>query len=517
MKKLISFIFIFCILCFAQSANAEEKLYAASSEGYLTLRLLPGESSPEIIQIPACAKLTLLETKNTWGKVVFENKCGWINLSFTAESYKEAANSTGISHSMDSVVKNIRKRVVLYSLPSVEPALGSEEKFVVPGGTVLNITRRTDNGWSLVDMNGTLAWVQTEFTEPYNAPENETAENFGISYVYALSPGGTGINLTERAGSGKVLAVIPDCVKLTVREKENNYAYVSYNGFNGWINMKHTAETFEMATNNAGKAVKEEYVVSSENNEISLMSLPSEFTYDGSFPEANVKNGETVFVLRQTDNGWSYISHGSKKGWAAPLTLVPAEKTQGEALQLCTPYDVYVASKDLKGIRLFDEPDEKAKGFVTVAECVRMSVITEKDGFGYAINDFAAGWANLSETALDYESALKLDEAKNLPYSFYIVKKETELYSLPSYSELCKSVPLSKVSPGDELTVLKEVQTGKRKWGLTEINGQTGWVNLGHCKKVSFPVKKTIFLIFCIIAVIIVIIWILRKKGVFKK
>jgi len=512
MKKLIYFIFFLCtFFLLSSNAYAKETVYAASSDGFITLRLAPDEEAPEITVIPACAKLQLISTQNTWGKVIFENKCGWINLSFTAESYKNAANSTGVAQSFNASVKNIRKRVVLYSLPTVNPALGSEEKFVVPAGMILNITRKTKNGWSLVDMNGTLAWVQTEFTEPYKEPENDSAEKFGISYVYALSPGGTGINLTEAPGFGKVLSVIPDCVKLTVRETKGDFAYVSHNGLNGWINLRHTTDSMEKAINNAGKEIKKEYVVSADG-EISLMNLPSEFVYDGSFPEASVKEGETVFVLRQTDSGWSYISHKSIKGWAAPNTLTPAEKTENEKIQLCTPYDVYVSSEEGTGIKLYPDAGKSEKGFVTVAECVRMKVITEKDGFGYAINDFASGWLDLSEVAPSYEESLNLSEAKALPNTFYIIKQETHLYSLPTYSQLCESLPLSVISPGTEITVFTEVTTGKRKWGLAEINGQTGWVCLDKAGKLSLPIKKTVALIILMPALILVLIWIIRKK-----
>ena len=517
MKKLALIISIIFMLCFAGTAYAEESIYAASLEGFLTLRLAPGEASPEITKIPACAKLKLLDTENTWGKVVFENKCGWINLSFTAESYKKAANSTGIAHTANAVVQSEQKSVVLYSLPSTESALGSEEKFVVPNGTILNIARKTESGWSLADMNGTFAWVQTEFTMPYSNPENENAEQFGISYVYALSPGGTGISLEKTPSSKNVMAVIPDCVKLTMRETQNGYAYVSYNGLNGWINLKHTADSYEEAVNNAGKSVKEEYVVVSEEDEITLMNIPSEFTYDGSFPEASVKKGETVFVLRQTDNGWSYISHGSKKGWCAPFTLEPAVKTEAEKIQLCTPYDVYVKSADSKGMKLYPDANKDEKGFVTIAECVRMSVITEKDGFGYVVNNYASGWADLSQTVATYEEALNLSDAKALPHSFYILKEETELYSLPTYSALCESTPLSLLSPGIEFTVFKEVSTGKRRWGLTEINGQTGWINLEHAKKISLPIRKTLILVLCAIIVAAIIIWGYKKKRKIKK
>ena len=516
MKKLALIISLICMLCFAGTAYAAENIYAASLEGFLTLRLSPGETSPEITKIPACAKLKLLDTENTWGKVVFENKCGWINLSFTEESYKKAANSTGVAHTANAVVESGQKSVVLYSLPSTEPALGSEEKFVVPNGTILNITRKTESGWSLADMNGTFAWVQTEFTKPYTNPENENAEGFGISYIYALSPGGTGIALEKTPASKNVMAIIPDCVKLTVRETQNGYAYVSYNGLNGWINLKHTANSYEEAVNNAGKPVKEEFVVASEDIEIKLMNIPSEFTYDGSFPESSVKNGDTVFVLRQTDNGWSYISHGSKKGWCVSSALVPAEKTEAEKIQLCTPYDVYVKSKDSKGIKLYPDASKDEKGFVTVSECVRMSVITQKDGFGYVINSFASGWADLSQTVPTYEEALNLSDAKMLPHSFYILKEEAELYSLPTYSALCESTPLALLSPGIEFTVFKEVSTGKRKWGLTEINGQTGWVNLGQAKKISIPIRKTLLLVLCAIIAFAVIILRRRKKRKIK-
>ena len=129
-KRLCIIVTVLCIsVLFAASANAEKLLYAANAEGEMALHLLPGETSPGIVQIPSCAQMRLIKTEGTWGLVNFQNKCGWINLSFTRETYDAAAEATGIECVKNVKIKSKDKNVAIYNLPSYDKTKGSKAGF----------------------------------------------------------------------------------------------------------------------------------------------------------------------------------------------------------------------------------------------------------------------------------------------------------------------------------------------------------------------------------------------------
>jgi hypothetical protein len=82
-------------------------------------------------------------------------------------------------------------------------------------------------------MHGKYAWVKMDEVKSYDTQND--SDKYGIYYVYTLSEKGEGVNLYSDKNGKTLSAVIPDCIKLTVRETHEQYAYVSYNGMNGKI------------------------------------------------------------------------------------------------------------------------------------------------------------------------------------------------------------------------------------------------------------------------------------------
>ena len=159
-------------LLFCGAALAAEYVYSASVEGEISLYISPDDESHVITKIPACSRLKLLETERTWGLVEFNNKAGWINLSFTRANYSKAAEATGNDFTKSVQVKAKDTKAVLYNVPSDDIRLGSSEKYSIPNNTVLKITRQTDSGWGLVSMHGKYAWIKMS--------ENDKSVDFGI-------------------------------------------------------------------------------------------------------------------------------------------------------------------------------------------------------------------------------------------------------------------------------------------------------------------------------------------------
>lgn len=495
-------------------AFAAEKLYTTSPSGEIPLRMQPDEKSYEIIKIPACSKIELIEKRNTWGKVVFENKSGWINLCFTAPKYNDAAQTTGQDSVKNVSVDAASGRTKLYNIPSEEEKLGSSVKVNIPNGTVLSLKRETENGWGLVLMNKNYAWVKMEDIKEFESYGEDNLEEYGIFYVYVNSQGGNGIPLKSRTSeSSQNLVVIPDCVRLTVRQKSGDYGYVSYNGLNGWINLKNTSDSYSNALSKTGKPLNEERMVVSDAEENPLMSVPSYDEETGSYSVETVENGETVFVLSETESGWSLISKNGVRGWLPTENLQEATMGLNDRIDMIEPYDVYVSTKKASGISLYAYPDTEGERLCTMPECAKITVVAQSGDYLFVVNDYAAGWTNIIEFAQSYEEALIGNGEKT--YTYYKIDDETTLRSLPIYSEICGSEELMLLEVGVEFSVERTCATGDRKWGLAEIDGIKGWVNLNCADKAVAPMLK--ILIAVIIVVVLAVIAVILKKIIGRK
>ena len=488
MKKISSAIFmLLLVLGFAFGTEAADYVYCASVEGMIELHLSPDDESYKITDVPACSKLRLIKTQRTWGLVEFKNKCGWINLSFTRDTYDEAAEATGNDSAKNVKVNSSSDRAVLYNVPSLSEALGSEQKYAVPNDMVLQIKRETASGWGLVSMNGKYAWIQTKETKRYETQTEKDTEKYGIYYVYVLSDGGRGLELKDAPQGKNLYAVIPDCIKLTVRETKGNYAYVSYDGINGWIDLRYTTQSLSNAQSNAGVLVNVEYEVAPLDGGESqdILSVPSENEGDGGFVVGSVKKGSAVFVQRSTLSGWSLVNYGGKLGWLPPHSVVPAQSQQTDIIgPLNVSREGYVNTIDSKGMKIY-ALTESEDAVATIPEGVKVNVIAQKDGYEYVCCDYAAGWTLPMQTSMAQEEVFTSNQLKKKEY--YLIDDETMLMSLPTYSKECKSEELLTCAVGTYFEVSKIVSTGKRKWGLTQIDGKKGFINLACARKTTSP------------------------------
>ncbi len=506
-----AFIVLLFLLIVPVVSLAAEELYVSSASGSVSIRLQPDENSPEILKIPSCSQVELLETKNTWGKVVFRKKCGWLNLSYTEKDYTEAANSTGNDFYENFKVDSKSGVASLYSKPTKSYVLGSVVKYTVPNETILNVVKTTPNGWGLVSMNGKFAWVEMKNTTKYESFAKEEVNSYGIYYVYVASADGGGIPLRSRKGGGNASVTIPDCIKLTVREKSGKYGYVSYDGFNGWIELKYTETSLSNAQMAAGKPVNKEMRVVVKDG-ADVFALPTNHDGVGNTAVGKVKNNTTVFVQRLTKDGWSFVNVGGIKGWIAPNMLGEAEKIQIEKIDLIKPYIVFAAAND-KGLPIYDDMGENKTVIAYAPIGLEMKVITKKGDYGYVISDYAAGWADLSKTKKTFDKAL--ETLKKMEFNLYRVTKDTEYRKIPTYSEFCGNNILAPAKVDDEMIVYEKVKTGERKWGLVKYGGGFAWINLNHAKEIiSFWgwIGVILGIVILIIAIVVIIFYTYNRR-----
>ena len=476
MKKLSMIIIILIALfSFVGAANAATEIYAASLEGEISLHISPSEDSFVITQVPASSRLVLIKTERTWGLVSYRNKSGWVNLSFTRESYAKSAEATGNDMVSSVEVASENEQASLYNRPSKDGTLGSIVRYQVPNQTVLEITRQTPSGWGLVSMHGRYAWIRMEETKPFDT-HNES-DMYGIYYVYTLSEKGEGVNLYVDEFGKNLCGVIPDCVKLTVRETLGDYGYVSYDGIKGYINLKYTAQSLSNAQSNAGEKVNEEHIVKAPEGEnaVTVYSIPSKEEKDGPSEVGTVKDGESVYILRSTLDGWSLINCGGQLGWIPPDSTSASEAEVVDDVEILTTEEfAYVSTPQGKGLKVASEPNGKEHAFIP--ENARIQILARKDGYSYVYSrEFASGWVKEVPPYKTYEEArdANLSGKKNI----YIVKEATWLRRLPLSTKYEENEKIAVVREGKYLEVKKIVSSGKTKWLLVEVNGKCGWIS----------------------------------------
>ncbi len=515
MKKISMIIItLIALFLFCGVANAANNIYSASLEGEISLHISPSEDSFVITKIPACSKLELIKTERTWGLVSFRNKTGWINLSFTRDSYSKAAEATGNDMVSSVQVETKNGQAVLYNVPSEDIVLGSREKYQVPNQTVLEITRQTPSGWGLVSMHGKYAWIKIEDSKPFDT-QNES-EIYGIYYVYTLSEKGEGVNLFVDEYGKNLCGVIPDCVKLTVRETFEGYGHVSYDGVNGWINLEYTTQSLSNAQSNAGEKVNAEYTVEAPEGEteVSVYSIPSQEVKDGPSIVGTVKKDDSVYVLRSTQGGWSLINCDGQLGWIPPNSVKEKKDTEKyDGVKIYTSEKIsYVATELGKGLKVYSEPNGK-KEHSFVPETARIKILAEENGYKYVYSDYAAGWVKDVPSFKTYEEALEQYPAERK--EIYITKKETPLMTIPVASEFEENKTLMIIPEGKYIEVKRIVTSGKTNWLLVEVDGKCGWINKANAQRNGFLNVLCVaagIVILLVGASAIIVIHILKKK-----
>ncbi len=507
MKKRLCLIIavFFASVIFAASAYAEKLIYAATADGEMMLSLSPGEDSPGIVHIPACAQMSLIETKGTWGLVNFQNKCGWINLSFTRETYDSAAEATGIECAKNVKIKSKDKNVILYNLPSDKEAFGSKEKYTVPVGMIVKITRETPNGWGLVNISDEYAWVKLENTKPYKTSAEQSATPYEIYYVYVLTEGEGALNMYAEPGKGSVLAMIPDCTKLTVRETKDNYAYVSYAGINGWINLKYTTTSFYYARSNAGNVVNEEFVtvLPDSGEEIPVYRIPYAEEISGNEELGRIDGEMQIFVQRMTHDGWQLINHNGLLGWIPPGSAVKKQDEDSEDITIIeNAEEKYMTTEKGKGVPIYADYYKESDAF-TVPEYIKVKTLAQKDGRVYVYSDYMSGWTDSENLYNSYNEALEvavLEESLT-----YHALTDTILTDIPAKPDVYGSKKLCTIKENTVFEIRKFVTAGKGKWALVEVAGKRGFVSLADVKK-GIPSNKKLYAVYITAGMILLIL-----------
>lgn len=162
-----------------------------------------------------------------------------------------------------------------------------------------------------------LFWPrQTAQTNLADIPASETTDPADYSLAgairYVSTQSGNGVNMRAKANaSAEVVYAIPDNQSVVIQKTYDNWAYVSFDGYEGWCSMDY------LITEEAHAQLMQNYlnipaIVATESSALRLRMTPSL----NSEPIESMPKGSEVIVLR-LEGDWAYVDYRGMSGWCA--------------------------------------------------------------------------------------------------------------------------------------------------------------------------------------------------------
>lgn len=206
---------------------------ATDGEG-LELRVEPGIHSSTFGPVPEGTGLVVEAIINDWAYTGYNGRMGWCNLAHLTKWTNPAVPTENYYNVM--VYNTEGEGLAMKSSPDVN----SQRYFLIPEQTVLTIDSVSENGWGHTTCSGYSGWVALRYTRilgsyPTKAP---SWGQINPKYYTVTSTDGEGLELRNKPTiETSSFGAVPDGVVLTVTAVNNDWAYTSYNGNNGWCNM----------------------------------------------------------------------------------------------------------------------------------------------------------------------------------------------------------------------------------------------------------------------------------------
>lgn len=129
---------------------------------------------------------------------------------------------------------------------------------------------------------------------------------------YVSTQSGNGVNMRSRPdANADIVSGIPEYQSVTIRKTIGNWAYVSFDGIEGWCNMDYLI-TEEEHFQRMQEYLNIPAIVATETSPLRLRSTPS---LDSEILES-MPRGSEVIVLR-LEGDWAYVEYRGMSGWCS--------------------------------------------------------------------------------------------------------------------------------------------------------------------------------------------------------
>ena len=341
------------------------------------------------------------------------------------------------------------------------PDPNSEKMGAFPDDNHLQIKQISDNGWGYISQAGVEGWVNLQWTKVMDTCTVDKPASYISPTEYRVV--GTGNEGLELRVSPKVAAStwgpVPNGTVVSVQGISGEWAFTSYNGHEGWLNMTHlqvniiqcdyNVNVFE--TGSEGLALKADANV----NAARLAMIPEE---------------TPLHIDSYTPNGWGHTTYNGQNGWVALRytkvngNVSPAVPSYGFINP--TFYKVVGNTED-NSLELRLNPTVESSSFGVVPEDTVVYVEAFVNGWAYFSYNGHKGWGHSSHLA-----------ETNVQVKVY--GTGTEGLALKAAAD-GGSQRYSLIPDGTTLEIDK-VSYG---WGHTKYEGQEGWVAVRYTELVS--------------------------------
>jgi cell wall-associated NlpC family hydrolase len=307
-------------IAFANPNEGSEVTGLTSKTGIITADILnvrsdSNSSSGIIGKLYKNNKITILQTRNGWHRINFNNKTGWVYGEFVKlESSPEVP-------SVKSGEVNVSSLNVRQGAGTTYKVLGSISK-----GTKIQVLDSV-SGWHKFNYNGVTAYVSSDYitltSESSNEPSRpsrgeDTAPTFtektGVINVSALN---------FRTGPGtnnSIIQTLHANYKLTLIDESNGWYKATYNGVIGYVSKEFVTisqppTTTPPSTPTPPPVDNSQPVVEGKVAIVSTDALNVRSGAGANFEKiTSVRYGDKLPILAHS-NGWYKISIGTTTGW----------------------------------------------------------------------------------------------------------------------------------------------------------------------------------------------------------
>lgn len=307
-------------LNFIDNENSEntkpEESNIATTTGDVNLRKTASWSGDIIAVVSSGEKVTVISKDSDWTKVSYKNNEGYVPtsyLSFSTSGGNNENNSETPSNGITETNMSSKGKVVKIASNDVlnvrkEPNGDAKKVATLKLNQVVDITKKTSNGWYKISFDGVEGYVNGNYIKII---EDSNAQD-GIKYI---TTDRVNLRNTKSWSSTAVILTIEKNEAVDVLEKDSDWAKVSYNNKIGYVPVNYIKLTGN-DTGNQNPSVSDKVgkIGTVNTSNLNIRSGPG----TSYAIISKVYNGDTVLIKEVSSNGWYKVETTSGIiGWCS--------------------------------------------------------------------------------------------------------------------------------------------------------------------------------------------------------
>lgn len=251
----------------------------STQNGGLNLRQQPSQTAVILTLIPQYSQIDVLEYGQNWSKVIWRDLTGYVMSSYLTIKSSDGESGVPESNPAVSTTQTAYVRTTSGTLNlRAEPSSLSQVLFGIPQNTEVKVLSYGD-AWSYVSYADITGYVMTQYLSFETVSEPQPDPNIpdnGVN-VWVNTDSGS-LNMRSAASTdAQVLVSIPQYAQLISYGVTNEWAYVSYQGYRGYVMSRYLAAG--MAPTQVENTVSTRPVPSVVDGMDTSLRVPSEATY----------------------------------------------------------------------------------------------------------------------------------------------------------------------------------------------------------------------------------------------